>query len=89
MFLTTSGILPLGGKVVYLGWLVFCIGGDLGDPCAASDRLVFGSSLLVLGVFLVVRDEKVDAICAGSVLLNAIARKVTLLLADETAPFSG
>ena len=75
--------------MVYLGWLVFRIGGDLGDPRAASDGLVFGSGLLVLGVFLVVRDEKVNAIRAGSVLLNAIARKVTLLLADEIAPFSG
>jgi len=43
----------------------------------------------VLGVFLVVGDEKVDAIRVGSVLLDAIVRKVTLLLADETAPFSG
>ena len=73
--------------MVYLGWLVFCIR-DLSDPCATSNRLVFSSGLLVLGVFLVVGDEKVDAIRAGSVLLNAITRKVTLLLADETVPFS-
>ena len=50
----------------------------------------------MLGVFLVIRYKKVDTICvgpvllnvAGSVPLNVIVRKVALLLADETAPFS-
>ena len=81
--------------MVYLGGLVFYIRGDLCNPYAASDWFVF-SSLLVLGVFLVIRYKKVDTICvgpillnvAGSVPLNAIARKVALLLTDETAPFS-
>ena len=81
--------------MVYLGGLVFRIRGDLCNPRTASDWFVF-SSLLALGVFLVVRYEKVDTIRAGPVLLNVtgsiplnvIARKVALLLADETAPFS-
>ena len=81
--------------MVYLGGLVFYIGGDLCDPCAASNWFVF-SGLLMLGVFLVVRYKKVNIIYVGPVLLNVvgsvplnvIVRKVALLLADETAPFS-
>ena len=81
--------------MVYLGGLVFYIRGDLCNPCTASNWFVF-SSLLILGVFLVVRYKKVNTIYVGPVLLNvvgsvpldAIARKVALLLADETTPFS-